>query len=122
MEEKAEKIINWSKLIEKTIGAMRHVLEKHGFKGYMPVGFSVVFYNSEENNPEKKWYYDVRPIIDARSLDLYEAKLRERIVMVNEFLAHGVKKILEGEIDDLMVNKEDIEGIAYQIPGLKGKA
>jgi len=33
----------WSRLTEKTLGAVRHVMHKWGMEGYLPVGFSIVF-------------------------------------------------------------------------------
>jgi len=111
----------WARLIEKTLGAMRHVMHKHGMRGYFPVGFSITFYNKDAS-PKKKWYYDSRNLIETHEMpDLHEKKLRERINLVNEFLAEGCKRILEGEIDEMMADKGDIEGFAYQIPGMKGK-
>jgi len=111
----------WGKLKEKTIGAFRHVLEKHMANGFMVVGFSAIFYCADKE-PGKRWFYDSRNIIDTHNIpDLHSKKISERINLVNEFLAEGCKRILEGEIDDLMASKEDIEGFAFQIPGVKGK-
>jgi len=110
----------FSKLIEKTIGAMRHVIEKHGLRNYFPVGFSVVFYNPNAAL-EEKWFYDMRVIIDEHSNAPYDTKVRERINMVNEFLAEGIKKILEGEMDELMVDQDRISDTVFQVPGLKGR-
>jgi len=31
----------WSRLTEKTLGAVRHVMHKWGMEGYLPVGFSM---------------------------------------------------------------------------------
>ena len=111
----------WAKLVEKTLGAMRSVMHKHGMKGYFPVGFSIVFYG-KDMPPEKRWYYDMRNIIDSHEVDFSNPKLQERINLVNEFLAEGCKRILEGEIDDLMADKSSIVDGVYQIPGMKGKA
>ena len=112
----------WAKLVEKTLGAFRHVMLKHGTKGYMPVGFSIIFYSATAS-PEKKWYYDSRNLIDTHNMpDLNEKKLSERINLVNEFLSEGVKRILEGEMDELMSDSEELEGFWYQSPGAKGKA
>lgn len=111
----------WQRLIEKTVGAVRHVIQKHGCKSYVPVGFSVVFYNYRAVDPEKKWLYDLRSIVDSKETDFGNPKLKERIDLVNEFLAHGVKKILEGEIDDFMVGEDEVEGVTFQIPGLTGR-
>ena len=112
----------WARLIEKTLGAVRHVMHKHGMEGYMPVGFSIVFYCADKS-PEKRWYYDSRNIMDTHNMpDLHGEKLSERINLVNEFLAEGCKRILEGEMDDFMADKKDFDGFAYQIPGMKGKA
>ena len=106
---------------------MRHVMTKCGLKGFIPVGFSIVFYNPNEPNPKKKWFHDVRSIIkptftEEGGLYLQDDKMRERIADVNQFLAHGIKKVLEGEIEDRMLKDGDIEGFAFQIPGMKGKA
>ena len=117
-----QKYAPWTRLIENTIGAVRHVMEKHGRKGFMPVGFSIVFYSALENDPEKKWYYDMRNIINSHETDFGNPKLKERIDLVNEFLAAGVKKILEGEIDDLTLDKTEIDETIFQIPGMKGKS
>ena len=110
----------WEKLIEKTVGAVRHVIFKHGQNSYVPVGFAIVFYNFKTASPEKKWYYDLRSIVDSNETDFGNPKLKERIDLVNEFLAHGVKKILEGELDDMMLGKDEMEDRTFQIPGMKG--
>ena len=110
------------KLIEKTFGAMRHVLDKVGLKGYLPVGFSIVFYNPNKVDSDKKWYYDTRVIIEADNPAPYEAKLRDRIKLVNDFLSEGVKRILEGEIDDMIVDEDRVDTLVFQIPGQKGRA
>jgi len=120
MEHQDESL--WQRLIEKTVGAVRHVILKHGKKGYVPVGFSIVFYNFKTTEPEKKWYYDVRNIIESHEVDFGNPKLKGRIDLVNEFLAAGVKKILEGEVDDFMLKKEESDNLSFQIPGRKGKA
>ena len=112
--------IMFQRLVEITTGAVRHVMEKHAERGYMPVGFSVILYNASESNPDKRWYYDLRSVIKPH--DQIDEKTKERINLVNEFLAQGCKKILEGEIDDMMVNKTGIDEEIYQIPGMKGNA
>lgn len=111
----------WQRLISKTLGAMEHVMHKHGMKGFIPVGFSVIFYNKDAS-PEKRWYYDMRNIIDSHEVDFSNPKLQERINLVNEFLAEGCKRILEGEIEELMADKSSIVDGVYQVPGQKGKA
>ena len=113
--------IAWPRLLEITIGAIRHVLEKHMKKGYWPVGFSIVYYNKDAP-PGKRWYYDMRNIINSHEVDFSNPKLQERINLVNEFLAEGCKRILEGEIDDLMIDTEKISDDVFQVPGVKGRA
>jgi len=54
--------------------------------------------------------------------DLHEKKISERINLVNEFLAEGIKRILEGEMDEMMVDQDDIEGLSFYVPGEKGEA
>jgi hypothetical protein len=103
------------KLIEKTIGAFRHLMEKHRDKGF-PVGFSIVMYDPKA---DEKWYYDMRVIMDPNSVDIHDAKLRERIALVNEFLAEGIKRILHGELDEMLVQEWDDK--VFQIPGMKGR-
>ena len=120
MEHSGETI--WQRLIEKTVGAVRHVIQKHGCKSYVPVGFSIVFYNYKAVDPEKKWLYDLRSIVNSEETDFGNPKLQERVNLVNEFLAHGVKKILEGEIDDMMVGEDEMDDMTFQIPGSKGTA
>ena len=111
----------FEKLKQKTIGAFSHVLEKYMTKGYWPVGFSVVLYNKDAS-PEKKWRYDSRNLIDTHNMpDLHEKKLRERINLINEFLAEGIKRILEGELDELLESEKDIEGVYFHVPGVRGK-
>lgn len=112
----------WERLIEKTVGAVRHVMTKLGLKGYIPVGFSIVFYSPEETDLGEKWKYSLHTLTDPHNPpDLHDEKIKERVNLVNEFLSEGCKRILEGEIDDMMVEKGDIEGFAFQIPGVKGE-
>lgn len=109
--------MNWPKIVEKTVGAVRHVLDKWMPTKGFPVGFAVVLYNPEAE-PDKRWFHEVRVVIDSHELpDLHDEKIKERIADVNQFLAIGVKKILEGEIDD---NETNISG-TFQIPGEKGR-
>ena len=63
----------------------------------------------------------MRTIIESHNPAPYDAKTRERINLVNEFLAEGVKRILEGEMDEMIPDKDQIEGVVFQIPGLKGR-
>jgi len=86
----------------------------------MVVGFSAVFYNASESNPDKRWYYDLRNVIKPH--DQIDEKTKERINLVNEFLAQGCKRILEGELDDMMVDKTGIDEGIFQIPGVKANA
>ncbi len=119
VEEKAK--VPWAKLIEKTVGAVRYVMGKHGLDGYIPVGFSVCFYNPTKDEGGEKWLYDIRTVIDPHEpADLHDSKIKERVSLVNEFAATVIKKILEGELDDLGIEKEFDEGI-FQIPGVKGR-
>lgn len=108
------------KLIEVTVGAFRHVVEKHALKNCLPVGFSVVFYN-KDGRPQEKWFYDMRVIIDKHDPAPCDVKAKERITLVNEFLAEGVKRILEGEMDEMIPDKQ-INDRVFQIPGMRGKA
>ena len=113
--------MKWTKLIEKTIGAVRQVMNKHGEKGYFPVGFSIVMYNPKAKHGER-WYYDVRNVIDIHNPpDLHSKKIRERVNLVNEFLSEACKRILEGELDDMGVEKSECRGFWYQIPGVRGR-
>jgi len=107
------------RLLEKTIGAVRHVLEKTMVKGFIPVGFSIVFYNPDTY--EKRWYYDMRVIIDSHDPNLLNRQARDRIVLANQFLSEGVKRILQGEHDDMIVDPSTIDGQSFQVPGLTGK-
>ena len=108
-----------SKLTEKTIGAVRHIIEKSTIRNRIPVGFSIVFYN--HNEPSKRWSYDMRVIIERHDPDLQSRKTRDRIKLVNLFLSEGVKRIMDGKHDDMIVDPSTIEGQSFQIPGLKGK-
>ncbi len=103
------------RLIEKTIGAFRHLLNKYHPKGFLPVGFSIVFYDPKQ----KRWYYDMRNIIDAHQFNPHDQKMQERITLITEFLSEGVKRILEGQMDEFI---EEAEDKGFQIPGMKGKA
>lgn len=108
----------WPRLIEISLGAVRQVMEERGGEGYLPVGFGIMFYHPDR----KEWCSAMDPICDSKNPDLYEAKLRGRINLCNEFIASMIKKILEGYLDEMAVNKEEIEGFGYQIPGMKGRA
>ena len=111
----------WAKLIEKTVGAVRYVAGKHGLDGYIPVGFSVCFYNPDKDEGQERWRYDIRTLIDSHEPpDFANPKIKERINLVNEFAATVIKKILEGAIDDMMLNQEEFEKGVFQIPGMKG--
>jgi len=111
----------WQRLIEITLGAMRHVMEKPKVHGFIPVGFSIVLYNPDLPHG-KRWHCEPHVIVDEKNPDLYDAKLRARVDMVNNYVSEGIKQILEGQHDDMMANQENIEGFAFQIPGVKGKA
>ena len=104
-------------LIEQVIGAFRHLLEKNSDKGF-PVGFSIVFYNPD--SLEKTWYFDMRVIGDSHDPNILNVKVRERVGMVNQFLARGVATILEGE-HDYMITAVKEKNVFY-VPGIKGKA
>jgi len=107
-----------SKITEKTIGAFRYLIEKHiGFKGF-PVGFSVVFYNPDVY--EKRWYYDMRVIIDQHDPNLLNRQTRGRIELANMFLSEGIKRIMQGEHDDMIIDPSKIDGQSFQVPGMKG--
>ena len=102
-----------NKLIEKTIGAFRHIVEAHANK--IPVGFTVVFY---EPHGENKWFFKQMVVIDSHTP--INQKMKGRIELVNQFLAEGIKRIMDGQHDDMM--PENMDGDLWQIPGLKGKS
>jgi len=105
-----------SKIAEATIGAFRHLLEKHlGNKGF-PVGFAIVFYNPDS---EKKWYYDMRVILEPHDPNVLNRRVRERIGLVNQFLCEGIKRILDGKHDDMAAEVKDKD--VYYVPGAKGR-
>ena len=122
MEDIEEKVkAPWARLIEKTVGAVRYIMGKHGLDGYIPVGFSICFYNPDKEG-EDRWMYDIRSVIDSNEPpDLHNSKIMGRVNLVNEFAAKVIKKILEGELDSMMVNKEEFEEGVFQIPGMKGR-
>ena len=113
--------LSWEKLKHKTMGAFAHLLEKFMSEGFWPVGFCVVWYKKDAP-PEKRWRHSPYVLFDSKSIDLHEKKLQKRIELVNQFLAEGVKRILEGEIDEMFANKEDIGRDSFYVPGVKGKA
>ena len=102
------------KWIEHIIGAFRHLIGRHTDKGF-PVGFSIVFYKKGSETP---WYYDMRIIGDAHDPSPMNRKVRERIKLVNQFLAEGIKRIFQGEHDDMAVDIKD-RGV-WHVPGVKG--
>ena len=118
MKEKNEKNL-LPRLLEITIGAVRHVLEKTMVKGFIPVGFSIVFYNP--NTYEKRWYYDMRVVVDSHDPNLLNRQAGDRIELVNQFLSEGVKRILDGKHDDMIVDPSKIDGQSFQVPGLTGR-
>ena len=108
-----------SKLIEKTMGAVRHIIEKNTVRGYIPVGFSIVFYNPDSY--DKRRYYDMRVIVDSHDPNLQNRKTRDRIELVNQFLSEGIKRIMDGHHDDMIVDPSTIDGQSFQVPGVVGK-
>ena len=106
-----------NKLIEKTIGAVRHIVEKNGYKGKIPVGFSIVFYDTE--NETHRWYYDMRVVIESHEPIPQTRKIRARIELANQFLSEGIKRIFDGKHDDMAVDVKDMN--VFQVPGLKGR-
>jgi len=89
-------------------------------KGYLPVGFSVVFYNPDSYT--ERWYYDMRVIIDKHDPSLQNRKTRDRIELVNQFLSEGIKRIMDGKHDDMIIDPSTIDGQSFQVPGIKGTA
>lgn len=120
MGDMTDKKPTWQRLLEATLGAMRHVMEKPKVRGFIPVGFCVVLYNPDAEHA-KRWHCEPHVIVDEKNPDLYDAKIRARIDLVNKYVAEGIKQILEGRHDDLMADKSSIVDGAYQIPGMKGK-
>lgn len=115
-----EREILLSKLTEETTGTFRHLIEKHiGEKGF-PVGFSIVFYNPEKY--EGRWFYDSRVIMDAHDPSFQTRKVRDRVGLILQFLSEGIKRILHGHHDDMVVDPNTIDGQSFQVPGLKGRA
>ena len=115
MEDRLEgKLLTKEKLVEKFIGAVRHVFEKNTADGKkVPVGFSIVFYDAKD----REWFYDMRVMMDKEGFDPYSVAISEKIAFINEFLSEGIKRILEGEIED---NKVDVEDGLFYVPLKKG--
>ena len=89
-------------------------------KGYIPVGFSIVFYNPDVY--ERRWYYDMRVIIDKHDPSPLNRIARDRAALANQFLSEGIKRIMDGKHDDMIVDPSTIDGQSFQVPGMKGTA
>ena len=115
-----EREVFLNKLTEETVGAFRFVVEKNILTGRgFPVGFSVVFYNPDEY--EKRWSFEPRVIMDAHDPELQTRKVRDRLELILQFISEGIKRILDGHHDDMIVDPKKIDGQSFQVPGLKGK-
>ena len=114
-----EREIFLSRLAEQTTWAFRHLVEEHMEDKGFPVGFSIVFYNPETY--EKRWYYDSRVMIDGHDPSFQARKVRDRVGLILQFLSEGIKRILGGKHDDMIVDPSTIDGQSFQIPGLEGK-
>jgi len=88
-------------------------------RGLIPVGFSIVFYNPDSY--EERWYYDMRVVVDKHDPSFLNRQARDRIELVNQFLSEGVKRILDGKHDDMIVDPSTIDGQSFQVPGVVGK-
>ena len=119
MNTENEREIFLRKLTEETVGSFRHVIEKNiGEKG-IPVGFTAVFYNPDSY--EKRWYFDPRVIMDRHDPAFQTRKVRDRVELILRFLSRGIKRILDGHHDDMIIDPSRIEGQSFQVPGLKGR-
>jgi len=109
-----------SKLTEETVGSFRFAVEKNIAMGRgFPVGFSVVFYNPDVY--EKRWSFEPRVIMDRHDPELQTRKVRDRLELILQFLSEGIKRILDGKHDDMIVDPSTIDGQSFQVPGLTGK-
>ena len=107
------------RLTEETVGAFRHLVEKHMVSKGFPVGFSIVFYNPETY--EKRWYYDARVVMDGHDPSFQTRKVRDRVTLILQFLSEGIKRILNGHHVDMIIDPTKIKGQSFQVPGLKGR-
>lgn len=93
-------IMNLSKWIEKTVGAVRHRLNQEAAPC---VGFSLVFFDPMEVS-EKKWRYVIELAFDPHNPPPEEE--REQLEKALSYVSEGVKRIMdspESEIPDEFV-------------------
>jgi len=97
-----------SKMIEKTIGAIREDMYK---REGIPIGYAVIFYDPFNPDVDKQYSYCMRVAMLGKEFDEEQGKILEQAML---YISAGVQKIFNSAmgVDDEWLNSRPKTGIS----------